>query len=166
MNAAVWFGASLFFTFGVAPAFFTPEMKQILGEVYNGVVAQMVLERYFILQYWCGGIALAHLLAEWVYLGKPLHRLTVGLLLGLFAASLLGGLWLQPKLKKLHQIKYGRSELSTPAQKAQAGKSFSAWHGTASVINLLALGGLAVYAWRVTSPGQGPRFISANKFRG
>lgn len=166
MNAAVWFGASIFFTFGVAPAFFTPEMKRIFGEIYTGVIAQMVLDRYFALQYWCGAIALAHLLAEWVYLGKPLQRLTVGLLLGIFSVSLLGGLWLQPKLKRLHQIKYGRNELYTAAQKAQAAKSFSAWHGVASVINLFALGGLTVYAWRVTNPGNGPRFVSANKFRG
>ena len=31
MNAALWFGAALFFTFAIAPAFSSPEMKRLLG---------------------------------------------------------------------------------------------------------------------------------------
>src|SRR5947208_12848749 len=97
MNAAVWFGAALFFTFGIAPAFFSPEMKRLLGDIYSGLVAQLVLERYFVLHYCCGGIALLHQLAEWVYLGKRLHRFTFGLLVIVLLLAICGGAALAPR---------------------------------------------------------------------
>lgn len=170
MNAAVWFGASVFFTFGVAPTFFTPEMKALLGgppgaDAYAGFIAQMVLERYFVLNYICGAIALAHLIAEWVYLGKRMHRLTVIILVAAFSLGLLGGLWLQPKLKRLHIIKYTQSTAYTPVQRLQAARSFSIWHGVAQVMNLAVLVGLGVYVWRVTHSSDAPRFVSSSKFR-
>src|SRR5258706_13325490 len=110
LNAAVWFGAAIFFTFGIAPVFFTPQVRHLLGDIYAGLVLQAVIERYFLLHYCCGAIALIHQLAEWVYLGKALQRGTVGLLLAILALSPTGGLWLQPKLKDLHRIQYAGPE--------------------------------------------------------
>ena len=165
VNAAIWFGAAAFFTFAVAPAFFTPEMKSRLGDFYTGWIAQKVLDRYFLLHYWCGGIALVHLLAEWVYLGKALSRFLLWLLIGTLGLSLIGGLGLTPKLKRLHLIKYARAESFTDTQRTQAARSFSRWHGVSSGMNLLILCGLAVYFWRTVHSNDGPRFVSANKFR-
>ena len=179
MNAAVWLGASIFFTFGVAPVFFTDEIKHLLnGPFWPGIVAQMALERFFFLQYLCGSIAVAHLLAEWVYLGRALHRLTLGLLIGTLSVGFLGGFWLTPKLKKLYLtksgsivVKVGKFEEYRPAQitreeTARAQRSFSIWHGVSSSMNLLVLGGLVVYFWRTTSHQETTRFIGASKFRG
>ena len=45
-------------------------------------------------------------LAEWVYLGRALQRVTAGLLVALFLLGLIGGLVLQPKMRELHLIKY------------------------------------------------------------
>lgn len=166
MNAAVWFGAAVFFTFGIAPAFFTPEIKKLLGDIYAGLVAQSVFERYFVLHYCCGGLALLHQLAEWVYLGKALHRFTFGLLLGILTISLLGGFWLQPKLKELYRIRHGRPEQFTAEQRNDAANSFRKWHGASQIMNVMMLAGLAVFAWRVSVPQQnGPRF-TPGKFRG
>jgi hypothetical protein len=165
LNASVWLGAALFFTFGVAPAFFTPEMKSLLGEIYAGLVAQAVLERYFVLHYCCGAVAIMHQLAEWVYLGKALHRLTFGLVMGIMAWSLIGGLWLQPRLKELHRIKYAKPEQFSAQQRDQAAKAFRSWHGVSQVMNLAVLAGLAALAWRLSVPSNGPRF-STTKFRG
>jgi hypothetical protein len=167
LNAAVWFGASLVFTFVIAPAFFSPEMRQILGEqgasyVYSGRLAAVVQARYFVLQHWCGAIAILHFLAEWVYLGKPMQKISLGLLLGMFSLGLIGGLWMQPKIAGLHRAKY--SVQSSPDQKAQAAKSLKAWHGSAAIANLLVLGALAVYFARINQSGNGTRFVSATKF--
>ena len=162
VNAAVWLGAAVCFTFVAAPAMFSAEMKEILGPqnypFYSGRIAQMVVARFFVLQYVCGAIALAHLLVEWLHLGRPLLRLTAGLATGLFALGLAGGLWLQPKLKQLHQSKYAHSEPHSPAAKEQVARSFRVWHGVSQAANLLALIGLTVYVARVASPGGGPRF--------
>src|SRR5687768_17897311 len=124
MNAAVWFGGSLFMMVGVAPAVFTPEMKK-LGEWWTGFIAFHLFDRYFALQYWCGGIAIAHVFAEWVYLGKPLYRLSLGLVLGVFCLGLAGGLVVQPRLKQLHGIKYAAKE---DAQRTAAARSLQIWH--------------------------------------
>ena len=172
LNASVWFGASLFFTFGIAPAFFTPEMKNLLGDIYAGLVAQSVLERYFILHYCCGAVAIMHQLAEWVYLGKALHRLTFGLLMAIMALSLMGGLWLQPKLKELNLTSYGMNQNYRPvsipdAQRLEAYRSFRTLHGVSMIMNLVYLVGIGVYFWRVAHPTDNLRFVSAaGKFRG
>src|SRR4051812_38386924 len=139
-------------------------MKSLLGEIYSGLVAQAVVERYFVLHYCCGAVALMHQLAEWVYLGKALQRLTFGLLLGILSFSLMGGLWLQPKLKELHRLEYAKPEQISVADRAEAKKSFRAWHGVAQTMNLLMLAGLAAFAWRLSTPPNGTRFVTG-KFR-
>lgn len=160
-NAAVWFGCAIFFTFGVAPAVFSEEMRRgILGEQlypdYSGRIAMLILERYFLFHLVCGIIALLHLVAEFLYMGKPLQRLTLYLLLGIFALGLLGGYWLQPKLQNLHRERYART--STPEQVQRAARSFSSWHGWSQVLNLVVMVGVAVYLWRVTTPSSGYRY--------
>jgi hypothetical protein len=165
MNAAIWFGAAVFFTLGVAPAFFTPEMKRLFGDAYVGVIAQMVLGRFFALHYVCGLIALAHWIAEWFYLGRTLNRLTLGLLIGVLGFSLIGGLGLQPRLKEWHRTKYSRAESVTPEKRAQAARSFGLWHGVSSTMNLFVLAALGIYFWRLANPADAPRFVSAAKFR-
>src|SRR5260221_1848106 len=132
LNLAVWFGACVFFTVGVAPALFSDEMKGLLQQSYpalSGRLAILLISRYYLLHYWCAALALLHQLAERFYLGKPLQRITLGLLIGLCIFSLLGGLWLQPKLKKLHAAQYGRSDLYSLTQRSQAATSFKTWHG-------------------------------------
>ncbi|PYL00128.1 MAG: hypothetical protein DME18_07840 [Verrucomicrobia bacterium] len=159
-NAAVWFGASIFFTFSVGPAMFSKEMRDILGSDafagYSGRIAMVILERYFCLHLTCGIIALVHLVAEWLYMGKPLQRLTLWLLLGIFALGLVGGYGLQPKLRRLHRTIY--SPGSTPQQAGQAKQSFKLWHAMSQALNLVIITGVAVYLWRVTTPGSGYRY--------
>jgi len=167
MNAAVWFGAAIFFTVGIGPAPFSQEMKDLLGPknapIYSGAFAQIFIARYFHLQLACGSVALLHLLAEWLYLGRTPRQFWLGLLLGLVAAGLVGGYWFQPKLKDLHSVKYG---LKTPPQAREAAdRSFRAWHGISQGLNLLMLCGLAVYLWRVANPADPARFVNTAKFR-
>lgn len=163
LNAAIWFGAAIFFTFGAGPAFFSPEMLNLVGRPRAGVAVQLVLRHYFILQHWCGAIALAHVLVEWLYTGRPLQKALLGLLAGLFVLGLLGGLWLQPKLHQLHLAVYGGQ--ATPDQVEKARHSFNAWHGTSQALNLLMIAGLVWYLWRMTNPPSAPRFVNASRFR-
>ncbi len=168
-NAAVWFGSALFLTIAVMPAIFSVEMKRLFGQAYIGLVAQSVMAAYFVLHYWCGGIAILHQLAEWVYLGKRLHRFTFGLLLTLFCLGLLGGLWIQPKLKDWYRIKYStelyHQELYPAEVKDHAARLFRVWHGVSQGFNLIILAGLGYYLWRMTVVSDAPRFVPATKFR-
>jgi hypothetical protein len=170
MNAAVWLGATVVFGFVALPAVFSDELKHLLGDPYVGLVAQKLVARYFVLQCWCAVIALAHLLAEWVYLGRRLHRVTLGIVLALLTLGLVGGLWLQPKMNTLHRIKYSsefyRREVYSAADRAAAARAFRSWHIVARVADLLGLVGLIYYTWRVVNPSDETRFLAPAKFRG
>jgi hypothetical protein len=168
MNAAVWFGAAVFFTFGMGPAAFSPEMKELLGAknapFFTGAIAQILVARYFHLQLACGTVALLHLVGEWVYLGRTPRGAPLGLLIGLVAIGLLGGHVLQPKLRTLHSVMYATN--ASPSTRDSAKRSFHIWHGVSQAINLLLLTGLAIYVWKIGNPSDSTRFVSTSKFRG
>jgi hypothetical protein len=168
MNAAVWLGAAVFFTFGAGPAFFSPDMQAVLGQknypYFSGAIAQVVLARYFRLNLVCAVIALAHLLAEWLYMGRPARKFSLGLLAGLLLLILIGGGALQPHLKTLHVRRYALNAL--PAARESAARSFRVWHALAQFLNVVMIGGLVIYVWRVTNPRDTLRFVSPVKFRG
>jgi hypothetical protein len=163
-TAAIWFGAAIFLTLAVGPAFFSPDMLKILPRSHAGAAAQLVLERYFVLQYWCGGFALAHLVLEWLYAGKPFRRWVLYLVLGLLGLALAGGIGFQPKLQRLHLEIYGVR--STPQQRDQARKSFTVWHAVAQTVNIFVTLGLYVNLLQVTAFTAPGRFLSIGKFRG
>jgi len=166
VNAAVWLGAAVFFTFAGGPAVFSDDMKALLGPnnfpFFSGAIAQVLIARYFRLQLVCGGIAVVHLFAEWLYLGRPMRRAAGYLLAVLLVFSLAGEFWMQPKIKALHHAKYTNA---TPQSREDAAHALRIWHGTAQGVNLLLLAGLVVYLWRVAHPEESARFVPAVKLR-
>jgi hypothetical protein len=172
LNAALWFGATLFFTFAVGPAFFTPQTLALFGvsqneaiaRFYAGSMAQIVMERYFILQYICGGIALLHLLADWLYTGRRVHPLQKYVVWGLCGLILIGGIILQPALHKYHRIQYGLGVRVTVQQVEQARHSFRTLHGISMVMNLFVVGGTLFYFCKMLPGESGPRFLSRSKY--
>ena len=166
LNAAVWLGAAVAFSFAALPAMFSQEMNGLLQQNYpyfSGAIAQLLVARYFSLQLICGALALLHLLVERMYLGKSLRKIWYGLVLALFAAALAGNYWLQPKMKELHRTKYAVN--LRPEARDAAARSFRAWHGASQAVNLLMLSGLIAYLWRVSNASDEPRFVSTVKFR-
>jgi hypothetical protein len=162
LNAAVWCGSAIFMVVGL-PALFSPELKRLLTAAGVGFAAESIVARFFILQYCCGGIALGHLLAEWLYCGRSLGRLNLGVLVVVLSLALTGGLLVQPKMRALHLIKYfGR----TSEQQMQAARTFAAWHAAAEAANLLVIAGLVWYLWQVSREQDTPRFVSFSKIRG
>ena len=161
-NAAIWLGAGIFFTIGIAPASFTPEMKRVFGDYYVGVIAQNFLGRMFTLNLICGGIALLHFFAEMIYAGRPFRKFTFALIATVLGLSLLGGFVLTPRLKALHQIKYRGPAQEVPQAKAR----FAQLHGLSVAGNILSLIALIIYTWHVTHPPDPTRFVGTPKFRG
>lgn len=164
LNAAVWLGGAISFTIALGPAFFSKEMTAIVPAPWNGAAAQIVIHRYFILLNCCGAIALVHLFLETLYSGKAVERLTLGAVVVVLALSLSGGFWLQPKLRTLHVQKY--STQVSKETRVRATRSFKIWHGVSQTMNLIVIGGLLIYLWRISSPPNTTRFTSATKFRG
>ena len=168
-NAVLWLGGALFFTIGVQPGVFSPEMKQVfappgaaLREYYLGFIAQQLLARYFTLNLICALIALAHFFAEMIYAGKPLRRFTLGVLVGVLGFGLFSSHYLTPRMTRLHHDKYR----AAPARQITAAAQFRKLHGLSSAGNVLALIALALYTWQVTNPNDPTRFVGTAKFRG
>lgn len=168
MNAAVWFGAAVFFAVGVGPAASSPEIRELLGvknyPYFSGAIGHILMSRYFILHTVCGLVALAHMAGEWLYLSKRPGRLLGGLLAVLLLAGLLGGYWIEPRLSRLHTAAHAVNMPSAQRQKAQA--SLDTWGGIYRFSHVLLLCGLGFYLWRVSNPSDPARFVSATVFRG
>lgn len=161
LNAAVWLGATVFFTVLAGPAFFGPEMSAFLPRPHRARAAELIIARLFMLQQICGGIALTLLLMECVRAGRLVRRAHLALVGGLLVCGLLAGNWLAPRMHQLQRIRYAPN--STPAQVAAAEASFNRWHAFSQVVNLLVIAGLVVHLWAVSRPPETPRL--GNLFR-
>jgi len=131
-------------------------MIELLSRPYAGAAAQIVLERYYVLHWVCGLVALGHLVGESLYLGRPLLRWTLSLLAAVFVLGLVGGVGIQPRLQRLHRVMV-TAEVS-PEERGAAHRSFRIWHGLAQGVNLLAMAGVTVYLLRITRRGDNSRY--------
>ena len=164
LNAAVWLGAMVLFTAVLGPALFGPEIKQVLrGEWMPGAVAQILVTHYMLLQQCCAGIALVHLIFDWLYTGKLFAKSSLIILVVCLGMAFAGTRLLGPRMKELHLMKYAVQ--STPAQREYAKRSFGILHGTAQVTNLLALCGVLFYYWRLSVGPQGARSGASARYR-
>lgn len=160
LNAAIWLGATVFFTFGAGPAIFSDASASFLPAPYRARIAELIIARLFVLQQVCGLVALALLLADFLRAGRVVRRLPLAVVSGLFLVSLLSGFWLAPKMHSLQQIRY--SGRSTPQQQTGAIRSFNALHGLAQTLNLFYLAGLLFHLAQMTRTPDAPRW---NAFR-
>jgi hypothetical protein len=167
-NAAVWLGAAVFFTLGVQPGVFSPEMKHVfapetspLREYYLGFIAQQLIARYFTFNLVCALIALGHFFAEMIYAGKPFRRFTFGLLAGVLLFGLLASQVFAPRIQRLHHDKYR----AKPERQITAAQELRRLHAISAAGNMLVLIALMIYTWQVTNPSDPTRFVGTAKFR-
>jgi hypothetical protein len=170
VNAAIWFGGGLVFTAVILPGVFSPDVHNLFKQegasnYYEGGVAMALFGRFFVLQYICGVIALLHLFAEKLYLGRTISRLGLAIVVSALAISLVGGAVVQPRLRDFRQTKY--SETAGAGEKALATHSFGVWHGLSEAANVLMLCGLLVHLLRVARPEEPGRYSTLfPNFRG
>jgi hypothetical protein len=160
MNAAIWLGGAVYFSFVAGRMPFSTDMNGLLGNAfpyYSGAIAQIGISRYFHFHLFCCVIALLHLGAEWLYQERRNRKLLLWLVGAMLGLTLLGGYWLQPKLKRLHIIKHA-ANYAQPDKDAAA-KSFKQWHALSMTMNLFMLGGLVVYTMHMTRPPEIARFV-------
>lgn len=171
MNAGVWLGATLFFTLTVGPALGSLATQEILGgqnSNYVRYVSDVLWQRNLGgMFYWhivCALIALLHLVAEWLYLGRTpaaVWRFLLGLLL---AAGLFGGIVLKPKIRELHERQH-RPTLKLE-ERQEAARSLRTWHNIFQAMNILLIIGITAHLWRAANPPDEVRFVGSPKFRG
>jgi hypothetical protein len=160
INAAVWLGGAVFCMFEIRPSLFSSEMNTLLGAgnasffpQFSVALAQIVIRRGLEFQIVCAVIAWFQLLAEWLYLGRPSRR---------FSFSV-NSAWLQPRLREFHTARFRAVQ---SAEREVAARSYRTWQPVSDGLQLLVIGGLLVYIWRVTNPPDPARFVSSVKFRG
>jgi len=165
LNAAVWFGAAFFFVFFAEPATTGSEaIKNLLGPAsypyFSVAISQIVASRFFALFLVCAVLAMLHMFAEWLYFGKSPQRLWLILVLALFLGGLLQNYAIQPKLKSLLLLQYARNSL--PELREPAARSYRVWHIVYNGLNVILVGSLAIYLWRVANPSNEMRFVGAS----
>ncbi len=164
LNAAVWFGATLFFAVGAQPAATSTEMKQLIGpdnfSYFSVVIGQIIGKTFFHLYLACSAVAVLHLVAEWLYFGRYPHRAWLVLVLGLCLGGLFQAYLVQPRLREFHQLRFRQ-----PAMRESAVRAFAVWRGISLGVNAVLVGALGVYVWRIANPREPMRFVSASKFR-
>ena len=166
-NAAVWVGGSVFFSFLAGSVFFTPKVTDFTPPPYNGLVAQAMLGRYFMLHTICGIVAVLHLLIEWLYSGGRFPKRAIAIVCLLLGLALIGGKFISPKLTVWHQQKYqfkvkneGDPPMIEPTEYKtnvvqNAKWKFTVWHGVSQIVNLAMLILLIWRFWRLAqSIGQ------------
>ncbi|HLP78425.1 MAG TPA: hypothetical protein VK327_16090 [Candidatus Paceibacterota bacterium] len=168
-NAAIWLGGAVFFTAVASPALNSGAVVTILqvrnSPYYSPAIGHVVLSGYFQFSIVCALVALLHLTIEWIYLGRPASRkFPLGLLAGLLIYAMAGSNLLLPHMKTLHLTRF--SAQAKAVDRVAAGKSYERWRTFTEVMNLMVVGGLVIYLWRITNPADTPRFISSVKFRG
>ena len=52
-NAAIWFGAAVYFMFVGGPGYFTEEMRHLFPPAYLGKAAEMAVHRFFVVNTIC-----------------------------------------------------------------------------------------------------------------
>ena len=165
LNAAVWLGSMVLFTAIIGPAIFGPEVRQLVGRAdwMPGAIAQILVINYMVLQQWCAGIALVHLIFDWLYTGKFQAKASMIIILLCLGISFAGTELLAPQMKQLHVMKY--SPQATPAQKEVAARNFKILHATSQITNLLAFCGVLFYYWRLSIGPQGGRSSAGARYR-
>ena len=167
-NIAVWAGGSVFFSFLAGKVFFRPEVTQFAPPPYNGLVAQAMLESFFLLHYICGILAILHLLLKWFinYPQGTFPKRSVSYIGILLLLALLGGKLISPNLNVWHQQKYQfqiKTEGDPPMIESKpyskeirqnAKLKFSIWHGISQTVNLIMLIMLIYYFWKLVHPSS------------
>ena len=165
-NIAVWAGGSVFFSFLAGKVFFSPEVTQFTPPPYNGLIAQAMLERFFLLHYICGILAISHLLLEWFIKQDAFPKRPVSYIGILLLLALLGGKLISPNLNVWHQQKYQfqiKSEGDPPMIefkpyskeiRQDAKLKFNIWHGISQTVNLIMLIMLTYHFWKLIYPSN------------
>ena len=65
LNAAIWLGGAVFFTFIAGPTFFSPELEAILPKPENGIAARFMIGKLTAFQIACASISVISLLIGW-----------------------------------------------------------------------------------------------------
>ncbi len=126
-------------------------------------MAQIALAHFLRFQIWCAIIAGVHLIAEWLYLGRPRRKLLFSLLGVLFALALINSTVLQPTLQKLHTTRYALNVRQ--ADREAANRAFRIWQAISQGIIVFEIAGVMFYFWCLASPSDAPRFVSSVRFR-
>lgn len=149
---ATWLGASIFLTFFVGPALFSPEVLEVIPKYHAGRLAQLILGQFFWLQLTCGSAALLLSLIGWAFSGTRQRPWVALLLVATVFVVLVVGQTLPPRMERWHAIQYAPN--TTLAQKKEAQVAFRRLHGFSQIANLAVMLGVTLYFLQLARPAQ------------
>ena len=152
LNAAIWAGASIYFSFILAPTFDGGVLEEKLGFLTK-VIQLKLSKTYLTTHQVCAVVAIVHFLSEWLYSAKPLMKRGLYLSIALFTLALSAGQFIQPKMEKTYVVKF-HAERDQSEDAEAAGRLFRFWNGTFKALNLALLGGVVFHFWLLSKPSR------------
>lgn len=149
LSVVLWLGGGVFLTVVVGPTVFSSEVSEVINRHQAGLVAQAILDRYFVFQLIFAAIAFMGSIRarswgwKWPSLAVPL---SAGLLLLVLGSRLV----LQPRMREWSEIRYSPSRSKVEQEDARV--RFGQWHGIAQLGNLLVLSGVLLLLWQQGFP--------------
>jgi hypothetical protein len=165
LNAGVWVGAAVFLILGAEPALHSNAARAYLLKSHGyfaGALDGVIRARFLYFNLVCGGIAMTHLLAEWLYLGRPIRRISVWLVLILCALAIVNIGVFESRVGLFHEARYRGA---TPAARQEAQEAYDHWRRASNTADLLMLAGLCVFLWSVARDENVLRFVGATSPR-
>lgn len=167
MNAAVWLGSAVFFVIGAEPATGSQQMTELIGTrnfpFFSVAIEQIISARFLRIYLLCAAVAVVHLGAEWLYLGRYPKRRWLGIVVALCFLGLIQAMIVGPALRKSHHVNFRQNV--TTQERESAAKSYRSWHRVSASLNWVMVFGLGFHLWRVATPSASTRFLSARQFR-
>jgi hypothetical protein len=147
-NAGIWLGVIVYHICVVGPVFGSDEMVRLLRSPH--AIASSLLEekRFYLTLITCNFIAIIHLIAEWLYMGRAMVSSTVTTLALLLLSGILSAGAIQPYRSQMHLTAYVSEE---EVQKRNATKDYQLWSGIQGVLNIAMLSGVGFYFFRVST---------------
>jgi hypothetical protein len=168
INAAAWFGGSVFFLLVGAPVLESDSMREMLGAknfpYFSGATFHLLASRWAMWQAVFGLVALVHLMAEWLYLGRMPGRPWRALLLTLCVGALVAGFGLEPRAREFQRVVYAVNAHPTARQNAASAEL--TLRKVLTGLDWLITLGVGAWLWRVANPPNPTRFVPTGHFRG
>jgi len=163
-NAALWFGASLFFLICIRSVFQSEQLTQLVPHPFSEASMHVLLAKYLVLLMLCAFVAIVQHCAEQWYAGRPIFRLRLGILLTLVVITFILKWVIFPSMTQQHIRAYRPTASQQDLQ--EGARAYRLWKTGFHFVHLFVVLGSFSQLWQVTRNQSSYRELGMHQFRG
>jgi hypothetical protein len=163
-NAALWFGASLFFLVCIRGVFQSEELMRLVPHPFSEASMHVLLGSYLTLLTICSLVAMGQHWAEQWYAGRPVFQLKMGVLLTLVVVNMVIKWVIFPSMTQQHLRAYRPSATQQDLQ--EGARAYRMWKTGFHFVHLFVVIGSFSHLMSVTQRHSSYRELGMYQFRG